>query len=326
MTDKAFELLAHLRDGRTHSGEDLAAEFAVSRAAVWSRVQRLQSLGVEIYAVAGKGYRLSKPFEFLNAAAITVGLNEEARAALVDVQQLEITDSTNQQLLQRAITQSIHGHALLAEFQTAGRGRRGDAWIAPPGSGICLSLGWRFEAPPSTMSALSLAVGIAVARTAQSFGLAQVHLKWPNDVLYQGRKLAGILIEMRAEYGGPSTVVIGIGLNSHIPQAVRSAIIQPVADLSEALASPPGRNEIAAKLLSQLVAVLNEFTASGFAPFSADWRHYDGLVGQRVQLDLPDRRVIGTAHGVDASGMLVIEHDGRREKFLSGHVRLVTAG
>ena len=326
MTDKAFELLARLNDGRTHSGTDLAADYAISRAAVWSRVQRLQSLGVEIYAIAGKGYRLSQPFEFLNTVAITASLSEEARHALPTVQLLEITDSTNQQLLQRASTQSIHGHALLAEFQTAGRGRRGDAWIAPPGSGICLSLGWRFEAPPSTMSALSLAIGIAVARTAEVFGLQDVHLKWPNDVLYQGRKLAGILIEMRAEYGGPSTVVIGIGLNSHLPAAVRAAITQPVADLSEALENPPGRNEVAAKLLSQLVTVLSEFTVSGFAPFTADWQHYDGLAGQHVQLDLPDRSVLGIARGVDTSGMLVLEHAGRREKFLSGHVRLAAAG
>ncbi len=326
MTDKAFELLARLSDGRIHSGADLAADYAISRAAVWSRAQRLQTLGVEIYAIAGKGYRLAQPFEFLNTASITAGLSDEARQALPTVQLLEVTDSTNQQLLHCASTQSIHGHALLAEFQTAGRGRRGDAWVAPPGSGICLSLGWRFEAPPSTMSALSLAIGIGVARTAEGFGLQDVHLKWPNDVLYHGRKLAGILIEMRAEYGGPSTVVIGIGLNSHISAAVRNAITQPVADLSEALENPPGRNEVAARLLSHLVTVLNDFTVNGFAPFTADWRRYDGLAGQRVQLDLPDRSVLGTAHGVDASGMLVLEHDGRREKFLSGHVRLAAAG
>ncbi len=326
MTDKAFELLARLNDGLMHSGEDLASEFQITRAAVWSRVQRLQSLGLEIYALTGKGYRLSKPFEFLNATAISSALNPDTRATLRDLRHLEVTDSTNQQLLQRATVQSIHGHALLAEYQTAGRGRRGDAWIAPPGSGICLSLGWRFEAPPSTMSALSLAIGIAVARTANTFGLHEVRLKWPNDVLYRGRKLAGILIEMRAEYGGPSTVVIGIGLNSHIPAAVRATITQPIADLSEALAEPPGRNQVAAQLLTHLVSVLNEFTASGFAPFTADWRRYDGLAGHRVQLELPDRSVMGMAHGVDASGMLVIEHAGRREKFLSGHVRLAATG
>jgi len=325
MMDKSFELLARLNDGHAHSGEALAQEFAITRAAVWNRVQRLQTLGLEIFAVPGKGYRLSQPFEFLAVTKIRAGLDVPARTMLAELQCVETTDSTNQQLLQRAATRAIHGHALLAEYQTAGRGRRGDAWIAPPGSGLCLSLGWRFEAPPHTMSALSLVIGIAVARTAQAFGLDAVRLKWPNDVLYQGRKLAGILIEMRAEYGGPSTVVIGVGLNSHIPAAVRATITQPVADLSEALEHPPGRNLVAARLLSELVKVLTEFTAHGFAPFAADWRRYDGLAGQQVQLELPDRQIRGLAQGVDASGMLMIEHAGVREKFLSGHVRLVAA-
>lgn len=325
MRDKAFELLARLSDGQAHSGEDLAHEFQITRAAVWNRVQRLQSLGLEIFAVPGKGYRLSQPFEFLDTGKITAGLTESARSVITDLQCLEVTDSTNQQLLQRAAAQPIHGHALLAEYQTAGRGRRGDSWIAPPGSGICLSLGWRFEAPPSTMSALSLAIGVTVARTAQGFGLDDVRLKWPNDVLYRGRKLAGTLLEMRAEYGGPSTVVIGIGLNSHIPEAVRATITQPIADLSEALVNPPGRNQVAARLLSELVQVLTAFMTSGFAPFVADWRRYDGLAGHRVQLDLPDRQIVGIAQGVDPCGMLVIEHEGKREKFLSGHVRVIAA-
>jgi BirA family biotin operon repressor/biotin-[acetyl-CoA-carboxylase] ligase len=119
--------------------------------------------------------------------------------------------------------------------------------------------------------------------------------------------------------------VIGLGLNTHIPESVRATISQPVADLSEALVNPPGRNQVAAQLLTELVTVLKSFKTSGFAPFAADWRRYDGLAGQRVQLDLPDRQVVGLAQGVDTSGMLVIEHQGRREKFLSGHVRMIAS-
>lgn len=322
MRDKAFELLAILRDGAVHSGEDLARRLGITRAAVWSRVQRLESLGLEVFAVPGKGYRLVQPLEFLDADVIRANLGPTVRGTLAALSCLEVTDSTNQQLMTRAAANNVHGEVLFAEYQTAGRGRRGDVWIAPPGSGLCFSLGWRFEAPPSTMSALGLAVGIAVARTVEALGVSDVRLKWPNDVLYQGRKLAGILVEMRAEYGGPSTVVIGIGLNCRIPARVRGRITQPVANLAEALRELPARSEIAARLVTQLVEVLREFTAHGFAPFVRDWQRYDGLEGMAVQLDLPDRQVTGIARGVDASGMLVIERDGRREAYLSGHVRL----
>jgi BirA family biotin operon repressor/biotin-[acetyl-CoA-carboxylase] ligase len=325
MRDKAFELLAILRDGAVHSGEDLARRLGITRAAVWSRVQRLESQGLEVFAVPGKGYRLVQPLEFLDADTLRAKLGPTVRGTLAALDCLETTDSTNQQLMMRAAGSNVHGEVLFAEYQTAGRGRRGDVWIAPPGSGLCMSLGWRFEAPPSTMSALGLAIGVAVARAAESLGASDVRLKWPNDVLYQGRKLAGILVEMRAEYGGPSTVVIGIGLNCRIPPRVRARITQPVADLSEALRELPARSDIAARLVTQLVEVLREFTAHGFAPFARDWQRYDGLAGQAIQIDLPDRQVTGIARGVDASGMLLLERDGRFESFLSGHVRLANS-
>lgn len=321
MSDKTFELLTVLADGRAYSGSDLARAAGVSRAAIWSRMQRLQTLGLEVLAVPGKGYRLAQAFEFLDEASIRSRLSPAANSAIPSLTCLQATDSTNERLLQQATTGSVHGHALFAEYQSAGRGRRGDVWVAPPGSGLCLSLGWRFDAPPATMSALGLAIGIAVARAVDDLGLKGVRLKWPNDVLHEGRKLAGILIEMRAEHGGPSTVVIGIGLNVHIPAGVRAGISQPVVDLHEALGASPARNAVAAGLLEQLSLRLIDFARAGFAPLSTAWAHYDGLAGKLVQLELPGRTVVGTARGVDPSGMLLIEHEGRVEAFLSGHVR-----
>jgi len=129
---------------------------------------------------------------------------------------------------------------------------------------------------------------------------------------------------MRAEHGGPSTVVIGIGLNVHIPARVRAAISQPVVDLHEALGRAPGRNRVAARVLEALARYLADFARAGFDPLTAAWAHYDGLAGRRVQLELPGRTVVGTARGVDSTGMLLIEHEGRTEAFLSGHVRIVT--
>ncbi|MGH8596179.1 MAG: biotin--[acetyl-CoA-carboxylase] ligase [Gammaproteobacteria bacterium] len=323
--DKAFEILRLLNDGKAHSGAALATQLGITRGAIWNRVQRLQARGVAIQGVTGRGYRLAQPFDFLDLAAIETSLSASARRAIRAIDLALITDSTNQQLLDRAQRDAVHGRALFAEFQTAGRGRRGDRWIAPPGAGLCLSLGWCFDSPPSTMGALSLAIGIAVARAVRALGVPEIALKWPNDVLFNGRKLAGILIEMRAEFGGPSTVVIGIGLNCHIAPEVRRTIAQPVADLGEALTDAPRRNHIAAVLLNHLVEVLNVFTAQGFGPFNDEWRTVDGLAGRAVRLELPDRAVQGIARGVDASGMLLIEHRGHVESFLAGHVRLLDA-
>ncbi|MGE3773448.1 MAG: HTH domain-containing protein, partial [Gammaproteobacteria bacterium] len=154
--DKSYDLLAALADGRAHSGASLAARLHVSRAAVWNRVKRLQALGVDNYAVRGKGYQLARGFEFLNEHAIRHALAPDVAAEIGSITVSQVTDSTNQRLLELVPTAGVHGHAWLAEYQTAGRGRRGDRWLAPPGSAVCLSLGWRFESPPKDLSALSL--------------------------------------------------------------------------------------------------------------------------------------------------------------------------
>ncbi len=324
--DKAFAILAQLQDGRPHSGAAIAADLGVSRGAVWNHVKRLQAQGVEIFAVPGKGYQLPAGFEFLDKEAIEQALGAPAREALRGIHVARITDSTNQRLLDLAAHDDIHGRAWLAEYQTAGRGRRGDSWLAPPGSGVCLSLGWRFDAPPAALSALSLVVGIAVARGCAAVGAHDVRLKWPNDLIHAGRKLAGILIEVRAEAGGPSTVVIGTGLNCHTSEDTRRRVPQPIAALSDACVATPSRNRLVGELLDALVACLQEFATRGFAPFAHEWRRLDALAGRRVELTLPDRQVVGLAHGVDASGLLLIEHAGRIEHFVSGHVRLAAAG
>ena len=320
--DKTFQLLAMLSDGDPHSGAALAQRFGVSRAAIWERIERLRALGADIYAVTGKGYQLARAFEFLAPDAITAALSPHARAALQEPVVSVSVDSTNQRLLEAIPGGNIHGLAWLAEFQTAGRGRRGDRWLAPPGAAVCMSLGWRFDVPPRDLSALSLAVGVAVAQGLQTLGAAGVRLKWPNDLLLAGRKLAGILIEMRSELGGPCTVVIGIGVNVAVGEEVRAQIDQPVASLADAIQPPPSRNAVAASILSALSQTLTTFAARGFAAFTADWLTLDALAGRAVTLSLPDRTVSGIARGVDANGLLLIDIDGRVESFMAGHVRL----
>ncbi len=317
---KAFALLDQLQDGHAHSGEDIAARLGVTRAAIWNHVKRLQAEGVEIHAVSGKGYRLPGGYEFLNRHAIELAFAANTRRAIRTVHLDEVTDSTNQRLLDLANVEDIQGIAWLAEYQKRGRGRRGGTWLAPPGSGLCLSLGWRFDTPPASMSALSLVVGIAVVRALTRMGASDVALKWPNDVYFDGRKLAGILIEMRSEFGGPCTVVIGIGINIALSADARARIDALATDVAAACGSAPSRNTAAAVIFDELVIVLQDFEHAGFDAYTDEWQRHDLLAGRRIRVEVPERIVSGIARGVGADGTLLVEHSGRTEAFLAGHI------
>ena len=317
---RAFELLQLLSDRAEHSGAELAERLGVTRAAVWNQISLLRNEGIEVQGTRGRGYRLPAGFDALNADLILERVRAAGCAAISNVRSLTVTDSTNERLLAELQQGDIHGHALLAEYQTAGRGRRGDRWISPPGSGLCMSLGWRFDAPPATFSALSLVVGLALVRTLRQRGVGAAMLKWPNDIVCNGAKLAGILIEMRAEAGGICRTVIGMGINVRLSQQARDMIGRPADDYMSTAGETIPRNELAAALLVGLARVLPEFARDGFAPFRADWAGFDALAGTAVCLELPGRVVRGQARGVDDHGALLIEHGGHCETFVSGHV------
>jgi BirA family biotin operon repressor/biotin-[acetyl-CoA-carboxylase] ligase len=212
-----------------------------------------------------------------------------------------------------------------AEIQVAGRGRRGRSWVAPFGSGICMSLAWQFSELPPQFSALSLAVGVAIVRALERFGVAGVQLKWPNDVLWQQRKLGGILIEMRGEASGPARVVIGIGLNTRMPSPVRLQLAEQqatlIADLYEILREKtPARNELIAAITSELVMLLRQFATEGFAPIIERWRALDALAGAEVKVVSGNDSVFGIAQGVEEDGSLRLAIDGETRKFVSGEV------
>jgi len=317
---KAFSLLEKLADGEAHSGESIAADLGVTRAAVWNQVKRLQAEGVSVHAVSGKGYRVPGGYEFLDAAAIETGLGEAGRRNLRSLHIDRVTDSTNQRLLELLDDSDIHGVAWLAEYQSAGRGRRGGTWLAPPGSGLCLSVGWRFESPPATMSALSLVVGIAVVRALERLGARDVKLKWPNDIYHADRKLAGILIEMRSEFGGPCTVAIGIGINTALSGDAYARINELATDVAAACGESPSRNRTASLVIEELFAVLEDFGRLGFVPYRDEWQRRDLLADRRIRLETPDRTVSGHARGVGQDGTLLIESDSGVESYLAGHI------
>lgn len=325
MTTRRADVLRLLADGAVHSGESLAAALGVSRAAVWKQVQQLDGWGLEVEAVPGRGYRLTRPLDLLDERALRSALPEAATARLRTLTVADEIDSTNEVLLAAPALPAGRMDACLAEFQTRGRGRRGRSWLAPFASGLCLSLSWTFRETPPQLSALSLAVGVGVLRALRALGVSGVGLKWPNDLLHALRKLGGILIELRAEAAGPAFVVIGLGLNVALPDAARAQVAASglaVASLDDFCVAVPSRSRLAAAVIGELERVLTEFEVRGFAPFADEWRTADALASRPAFVMQGETRVDGLARGIDEDGALLLEVAGSNRRFVSGEVSL----
>lgn len=324
-------LLALLADGEFHSGQALAGKLRVSRAGVWKLVQTLRTLGVDVESVPRQGYRMPRAVDLLARDRIVDALSPAAKDKLAQLDVLLTVDSTNRHVGDLAPAEPGLAQVCVTEVQTAGRGRRGRSWVAPFGSGICFSLGWQFAEVPPTFSALSLAVGIAAVRAIERFGAKDVGLKWPNDLAWQGRKLGGILIEMRGESSGPAQVIIGIGINMRMPAAVRLELAERqavlVSDVHEILREgTPTRNALIAALIEELLAMLETFSKEGFAAFVEQWRPLDVLQHANVKILVGNETVFGIAHGVDNDGALLVDVDGELKRFVSGEVSVRSMG
>jgi BirA family transcriptional regulator, biotin operon repressor / biotin---[acetyl-CoA-carboxylase] ligase len=321
-------LVRLLADGELHSGEALAQTLGVTRAAVAKQVRTLARWGLGAESLPRRGYRLQAPLELLDAARIESALGPEARARLRTLEVHLELESTNSRLLAKSDLEPGRWYGCLAEFQSAGRGRRGREWLAPFGSGLCLSFAWLFRDPPAGLSALGLAAGVAILRALGRLEIGGISLKWPNDVLRDGSKLGGVLCELRAETAGPAYVVIGIGLNVRLPEAVRSEIVASggvrPADLAEMAegTSVPSRALLAAALCDELVRMACEFERRGFAPFIDEWSRADALRDRPVRVQAHAAERNGVARGIDIDGALCVELGGRVERLASGEVTL----
>lgn len=318
-----IELARLLADGTWHSGEDLAAALGVSRAAVWKRIARARESGLVIDAVRGRGYRLRPRFEPLDAARIRAGLAGETRAALVDLEVLGVVDSTNTRLLVRDDPRPA---ACVAEQQTAGRGRRGRDWVSPFGTNVYLSVAWTFDPAPPAIGALGLAIGTALAETLRAQGVGAVGMKWPNDLVVNGAKLGGILLEHRGEAAGGCRVVVGVGLNVRMTADQAQPLAQAWTTLEDVLQAAPSRNQLACALLNAVVRALRQFAAEGFAPFRLRWREFDVLAGREVVAISEHERSVGRAVGIATDGALLIDVEGQRRRLYSGDVSVRVQG
>ena len=333
MSEQAFDdqVIRELADGRPRTGQQLAERLSVSQGMISQCLRSLTDVGLHVQAMKGKRYRLGQAIELLSEARIHQLLEPGVLARLASFELYLRTDSSNERLLERSPPAPGRSRVCLAEYQTSGRGRMGRQWQAPFASGLCLSIAHVFEKPDATFSALGLAAGVAVVEALAQFGLPGVGLKWPNDVIWQGRKLGGVLIETRGEANGQVRVVIGVGLNYALDGESRraiaeSAVLLPVDILEAHTSKPAGRNVLAAVLVNCLFAMLAKYERLGLAPFLDSWRKVDMLVDRLVVIDAGSAQVAGIARGIDRSGALLVEVDSVQQRFVSGEASLVKTG
>lgn len=303
------------------SGDALARRFGLSRAAVWKRIQALRGAGVRIAASAGRGYALEAPLDLLDAAAIRAALAPVAAAGIAVLDVAWTLDSTNAELLRRPAP-AAGSAVLLAERQTAGRGRRGRSWASPLAANLYLSLSRRFGGGLARLGGLGLAAGVAAAEALHALGLPQRCLKWPNDLVLGGRKLGGLLAEGSGEAAGAARAVVGLGLNVRMAEAAAHGIDQPWTDLARALgAGVPERNLIVVRLLDRLVPALELFDREGLAPFLPRYAACDALQGRPVTVLTGDGgRCEGAALGVAEDGALRLATAAGERRFHAGEV------
>jgi len=316
------DLLARLIAGSA-SGDALARESGQTRAAIWKNIEALRAGGIAIDAQAGRGYALRQTVELLDRDAIFIALTAAARTDIASLDIAWSIDSTNCALL-REQTPRNGAAVLLAERQTAGRGRRGRAWTSPLAANLYLSVARYFSGDLTRLGGLSLVAGVALAEALHALGYGETRLKWPNDVLVGARKLGGVLIEGGGEHAGPVRAVIGIGLNVRMPQT--GAVIdqpdidQPWIDLAATGTRPPSRNALAATVLSHLLPALEIFDRDGLAPFLPRYAALDGLAGHGVVVQAGDGEHIGHALGIADDGALRVGLPDGERAFHSGDV------
>ncbi|MDH0293697.1 bifunctional biotin--[acetyl-CoA-carboxylase] ligase/biotin operon repressor BirA [Pseudomonas sp. GD04087] len=305
-------LLKLLSDGRFHSGEELGALLGVSRSAVWKRLEGLErDYGMVVQRVRGRGYRLEEPLSIISPRS-------DSGQWPLDV--LFSIDSTNAEVLRRLSAGAVAPFAILGERQTAGRGRRGRQWESPFGANLYYTLGIAVRGGAQELEGLSLVVGLAVAGAIQSLGVKDVGLKWPNDVLVAGKKIAGILLELTGDPADICSVAIGIGINVNMRKA--DAIDQPWTSVREALGRLVDRNELLRALESQLAHVLSRHRERGFAASREEWESLHLWQGRQVTLSTVANNIVGRALGIDERGALRLLVDGKEQSYSGGELSL----
>jgi len=307
------QILALLSSGQFVSGEQLATELGISRAAVNKHIDALETYGVAIYSVKGRGYKLANPISLIDASRLVQSIDN--RCFYFD----EIA-STNGFMLSHT-TELKNGDVCVAEYQSAGRGRRGRTWVSPYGHHLYFSLFWTFPQGMAQAMGLSLVVACTLVEVLKSFGVENIGVKWPNDIYLDNKKLAGILIEMSGQADSQCQLIIGVGVNMAMSEEQGKGIDQPWSDLSD-LVDMPDKTALVIELQKQLKRDIQLFEREGLAAFKARWQAADLFFGREIRLLMADNFVDGICRGVDEQGAVLLETADGMQAFIGGEISL----
>ncbi|AYY82603.1 bifunctional biotin--[acetyl-CoA-carboxylase] ligase/biotin operon repressor BirA [Proteus vulgaris] len=310
-------LIALLADGNIHSGEQLGESLGMSRAGINKHIQTLRSWGIDVQTVVGKGYQLDAPMNLLNADIV----NQNIKGNPANV--IPVIDSTNQYLMQR-ISELTSGDVCIAEYQSAGRGRRGRKWISPFGRNLYLSMYWKLEQGPAAAIGLSLVVGVIMAEVLQKLGAEGVKVKWPNDLYLNDKKLSGILVELTGKTGDVAHIITGIGINIAMSKNQNEAINQQWINL-EQVGIKIDRNELACEITNALRDAFVQFEKQGLSVFIERWKSLDNFMDRRVKLIIGEKEIFGVAKGINDQGALLLEQNGSITPYIGGEISLRSA-
>ncbi|GAA6168688.1 bifunctional biotin--[acetyl-CoA-carboxylase] ligase/biotin operon repressor BirA [Sessilibacter corallicola] len=323
-SETSYELLRVLSDGEFHSGESLGESLGITRAAIWKQLKKLEDWGLAVESNRGVGYKLKSSIDLLSADEVVRHLTTQDFLSTLEV--FPSIDSTNKYLLERVHNPDFSGSVVSAEMQTSGRGRRGRVWESPFASNLYLSIGWTTNEGIASLEGLSLAIGVGIAEAVESLGIAGNQLKWPNDILNQNRKLAGVLIEIGGDLAGDCNFVVGIGLNVQMQQLDGEKIDQPWTDLStlakEQSITLPGRNRVLSILLNHLLPIIANYSHTGLQPYIDRWQQRNWTANQAVTISGGASSVSGVNLGITESGALQLIVDGDVRNFNGGELSL----
>lgn len=316
LNPKSKLILSVLSDGKYHSGNELGNTLQVSRTSIAKYIHKLQSLGLDIFTVRGRGYALPYNIELLNEEFISKECSETS------IQIFDMIDSTNRYMM-TYINKFNQGSCILAETQTTGVGRSNSSWISPFGAQLILSMFWTYK--NISISGLSIAIGLATVKTLEKFGIKNIGLKWPNDIYANQKKLAGILIETRASVKEGFQIVIGIGINLINTKIMTDNHIDSIsiADISDNYIS---KNKLAVELIKEYKNTLINFEKNRSSTFCVEWNKRDIFKDCKVKLidKYTNTTIIeGIERGINDTGSILIENpQGIIESFHIGDISL----